>query len=64
MSMLQGHLCGLCGNNNYDLGDDLKTFEGKLTSSRAFVSDNVMQSEQCDFNDYKQQLNVRHAGLT
>ena len=62
VSMLQGRLCGLCGNNNYDIGDDLKTFEGKLTNSRSFVSDNVMQSEQCDVNDYKNHLNVRHAG--
>jgi len=63
VSVLQGRLCGLCGNNNYDLGDDMTTFDGKLTNSRSFVLDNVMPSEYCDVSDYSTQLGLRHEGV-
>jgi hypothetical protein len=62
VSIFHGRLCGLCGNNNYDLGDDMKTFDGKLTSSRTFVMDNVMPSEYCSAEDYSTQLGLRHTG--
>jgi hypothetical protein len=63
-SILQGRLCGLCGNNNYDISDDIRSLEGKLIGSRQFVMDNVMPSESCDAGDYESQLRYRHEGFT
>jgi len=61
--MLQGNLCGLCGNHNYDTSDDMMTLDKKLTtSSRLFVMDNLLQSSTCDASDYETQLGLRHQG--
>jgi len=61
--MLQGKLCGLCGNNNYDTSDDMTTLDKQLmSSSRLFVMDNLLPSSYCDASDYETQLGVRHEG--
>ena len=63
LSMLQGKLCGLCGNNNWDTSDDMMTLDKQLVSnSRLFVMDNVLPSSQCDATDYQTQLGLRHQG--
>ena len=63
LSILQGKLCGLCGNNNYDTSDDMTTLDKQVvTSSRLFVMDNVLPSGQCDADDYHTQLARRHQG--
>lgn len=61
--MLQGKLCGLCGNNNYDTSDDMMTLDRQLqTSSRLFVMDNLLPSSYCNANDFETQLRLRHTG--
>jgi len=61
--MLQGKLCGLCGNNNYDTSDDMMTLDRQLqTSSRLFVMDNLLPSSTCVANDFETQLGRRHTG--
>jgi len=63
LSMLQGKLCGLCGNNNYDTSDDMTTLDSQLmTSSHLFVMDNILPSSYCDASDYETQLGLRHQG--
>jgi len=63
LSMLQGRLCGLCGNNNYDSSDDMTTLDKQLlSSSRLFVMDNLLPSSSCDASDYETQLGLRHEG--
>ena len=63
VSILQGKLCGLCGNNNLDNSDDMMTLDSQLmSSSRLFVMDNLLPSSQCDANDYQTQLALRHEG--
>jgi len=63
LSMLQGKLCGLCGNNNYDTSDDMTTLDGQITPSTSlFVMDNLLPSSYCDASDYETQLGLRHEG--
>jgi len=63
LSCLQGKLCGLCGNNNYDNSDDMTTLDSQITSdSRLFVMDNLLPSSSCDASDYETQLRRRHQG--
>ena len=63
LSMLQGKLCGLCGNNNYDSSDDMTTLDSKImSSSHLFVMDNLLPSSYCDASDYETQLGLRHQG--
>jgi len=63
-NMLQGKLCGLCGNNNYDTSDDMMTLDSQqmMTSSRLFVLDNLLPSSHCDASHYQTQLALRHQG--
>lgn len=62
-SMLQGQVCGLCGNNNYDTSDDFTDLEGlPFTDSRQFVLGHVLPSTTCDARNFETLLNVRHEG--
>jgi len=63
-SMLQGKLCGLCGNHNYETSDDLMSLDSSLmSSSQLFVMDNLLPSSSCDASDYETQLHLRHQGI-
>jgi hypothetical protein len=65
LSTLQGRLCGLCGNNNYDTSDDMTSLSSKMPvyNSRMFVMDNVLPSATCDATDYESHLGLRHEGF-
>jgi len=48
-SVLQGELCGLCGNNNQDQSDEfLIPSNHKVSSSRSVLLSHVITSDTCD----------------